>query len=274
MRWYAVIDTRCFPTGTSTRLGELPDPANLPPIQTFTPSIGPPSGLDLLAAAATGDPPPPTESTNLPATLHDTGPYNPAASLPPKVVKRVLALDFVEMSELRGDICSDDTTTSDTSSSAHRTGKPPVKDIKVWLECYARMAALLTMRFPEKAPELCAYQTTIMNAAYNYEGSNWVAYDRQFLRDRLARRDLNWSVPNSRLYSEAFVHGPRSCDPALPALPLRGSRGGELSSQPQPGHVELDPRSESGSMGCTTAGRSHVLTNANRQTYGDPRGVS
>ena len=205
MRWYAVIDTRCFPTGTSTRLGELPDPAHLPSIPTFTPSIGPPSGLDLLAAAATGDPPPPTESTNLPATLHDPGPYNPAASLPPKVVKRVLALDFVEMSELRGDIWSDETTTSDTSSSARRAGKPPVKDIKVWLECYARMAALLTVRFPEKAPELWAYQTTIMNAAYNYEGSNWVAYDRQFRRDRLARRDLNWSVPNSRLYSEAFT---------------------------------------------------------------------
>ena len=33
-------------------------------------------------------------------------PYNPAATLPPNVVKRILALEFVEMSELRGDIWS------------------------------------------------------------------------------------------------------------------------------------------------------------------------
>ena len=45
---------------------------------------------------------------------------------------------------------------------------------KVWLECYARMAALLITRFPLKGPKLWAYQTTILSAAHNYEGSNWV----------------------------------------------------------------------------------------------------
>ena len=38
-----------------------------------------------------------------------------------------------------------------------------------------------------------------------YEGATWVAYDRQFRREMLARKDLNWSVPNSRLYNEAFT---------------------------------------------------------------------
>lgn len=67
------------------------------------------------------------------------------------------------------------------------------------------MAALLVMRFQEKAPELWAYQFTILKAAHNYEGSNWVTYDRQFRCDRLARKDLDWSVPNIHLYNEVFT---------------------------------------------------------------------
>ena len=64
---------------------------------------------------------------------------------------------------------------------------------------------MLVSRFPEKGPELWAYQSTILNAAHSYEGVTWVAYDRQFWREMLARKDLNWSVPNSRLYNEAFT---------------------------------------------------------------------
>jgi len=72
------------------------------------------------------------------------------------------------------------------------------------------MAAILVQRFPEKGPELWAYQATILRAAHNYEGANWVAYDRQYRRDMLAKKDLNWSVPNSRLYNEAFTGRARS----------------------------------------------------------------
>ena len=67
------------------------------------------------------------------------------------------------------------------------------------------MAAFLATRFPEKAPELWAYQTTIVKAAHAYEGSNWVSYDRQFRREMLARKDLNWSIPDAGLYNEAFT---------------------------------------------------------------------
>ena len=33
----------------------------------------------------------------------------------------------------------------------------------------------------------------------------WVTYDRQYRREALARRDLNWSVTDPRLYNEAFT---------------------------------------------------------------------
>ena len=63
----------------------------------------------------------------------------------------------------------------------------------------------MTTRFPEKAAELWAYQTTIIHAAHTYEGANWVAYDRLYRREMLAAKNLNWSIPNQRLYSEAFT---------------------------------------------------------------------
>ena len=68
-----------------------------------------------------------------------------------------------------------------------------------------RHGAILATRFPLKAPELWAYQSTIVKAVHSYEGANWVAYYHQFRRDTLARKDLNWSTPNSCLYNEAFT---------------------------------------------------------------------
>ena len=188
----------------------MPDPAQLPQLPVFSSTPTLPSGLDLLATAASsaqsGTGPSQAYQSGAPASLHTTGPYNPAASLPPKIVKKVLDLEFVEMAELKADIWVDEPLSLDASHPARRAvSKPPVTDIKVWLECFSRMAALLVTRFPEKGPELWAYQTMILRAAHNYEGSNWVAYDRQFRRDMLARKDLNWSAPNARLYNEAFT---------------------------------------------------------------------
>ena len=40
-----------------------------------------------------------------------------------------------------------------------------------------------------------------MRAERNYEGKRWVTYDCQFHRQALAKKDLNWSVTNPRLYN-------------------------------------------------------------------------
>ena len=152
----------------------VPPGAMLPPLPVFP--------LGTVPSAAPGLPP--TSSAALvhlpsvPATvLSAPGPYNPAASLPPKVVKKVLGLEFVEMAELKADVWVDEPSTADANPD-HRASKPLGTDIRIWLECYGRMAALLLTRFPEKVPELWAYQSTVLRAAHYYEGANWVAYDR------------------------------------------------------------------------------------------------
>ena len=188
----------------------MPNPAQLPLLPIFQAAPATLSGLDLLAVAAAsmsaGSAIPLSGQAGTAAALSLPEPYNPAVALPPKVVKKVLDLEFVEMSELRGDIWMEDTAPTDSMHQTRRpTANPPVTDIRVWLECYARMAALITSHFTQKASELWAYQSTILKAAHNYEGSSWVAYNRQFRRDMLARKDLNWSMSNARLYNEAFT---------------------------------------------------------------------
>lgn len=149
----------------------------------------------------------PTNIETPQSSLITRGPFNPAAMLPPKLVKRILELEFVEMAELTVDAWEDSSSPApDTSVVGRRPSRrAPITDINIWLECYARLAALLSTRFPDKAPELWAYQSTIVRAARNYEGGAWVAYDRQYRREALANKNLDWSVPNHRLYNEAFT---------------------------------------------------------------------
>ena len=182
----------------------MPEASWQPQLPSFTPSEGE-TGLTLLAQIATSK-----EDKELPkvnASLQQPGPHNPAAALPPKLVKHIVALEFIEMSDLRADIWPEESGPVENTSMGHRRppSKPPIIDIRIWLERYGRMAAILASRFPEKVPELWAYQATILRAAHNYEGGNWVAYDRQYRREMLAKGDLNWSNPNARLYNEAFT---------------------------------------------------------------------
>ena len=91
-------------------------------------------------------------------------------------------------------------------------GQPPIQNILAWVEKYSVMAALLASRFPDKAPELFAYQASIVRAERNFDDRCWVAYDRCYRREALAQKNLNWSVTNARLYNEAFT----GCARAVP----------------------------------------------------------
>ena len=132
--------------------------------------------------------------------LMGPGPFNPVAVLPTRVVKRILDLEFLEMAEV-----SLDSEPVPVPGRPPPPGRTPVQDISQWIERFSLMAATLTTRFPEKAPEFFAYQATIVRAERNYEEGRWVAYDRQFRREALARRNLNWSATDPCLYNEAFT---------------------------------------------------------------------
>ena len=135
---------------------------------TFTPTPAAHEGLGLLAAAATASPLKALAPVAI-SSLSGPGPYNPSASLPAKLVKRILELEFVEMSE----ISVADADPPQVPDRTHTPALLPVADISVWVECFSMMASILVTRFPDKAAELFAYQVSIVRAEQNYEGKRW-----------------------------------------------------------------------------------------------------
>ena len=131
--------------------------------------------------------------------------FDPTAALPPKLVKRIRNLEFIEMAELLLEAWPDENLSADPGQPHRRARRAPVTDILPWLECFGRLASVLCTEFPDKAAEFWAYQTSIIKATRNFEGTAWVAYDCQYRREALAKRDLNWSACNARLYNEAFT---------------------------------------------------------------------
>ena len=114
--------------------------------------------------------------------------------------------------------------------------KAPVHDIGLWIECFSRMAAVLVSRYPDKAPELFAYQATIVRASRNFKGNSWVAYNCQYRCEALANRDLNWSQMNARLYNKAFTGHAKSLVAGIASVtltcPLEPNLGSTVSTQP------------------------------------------
>ena len=109
------------------------------------------------------------------------------------------------MAELLPEAWPNKNLSADPGHPHHRARHTPVTDILLWLECFRRLASVLCTEFPDKAVEFWAYQTSIIKAARNLEGTAWVAYDHQYCREALAKRDLNWSTCNAHLYNEAFT---------------------------------------------------------------------
>ena len=173
-------------------------------------------------------------------------PVGPMAGIPARLARRILDLEFIEMCDLLPDSWQEETQQLLVLDSLHLTPrrvsrKAPVHDIGLWIECFSRMAAVLVSRYPDKAPELFAYQATIVRASRNVEGNSWVAYDRQYRREALANRDLNWSQMNTRLYNEAFTGRAKSIPRCRHCLsdthtttncPLEPNLGGAVSTQP------------------------------------------
>ena len=187
-------------------MGTLPKDLGSVRLPTF--EADPSDGLGHLAAAlspaihATTMSTPPTQP-QLRSSL-EASHYSATNRLPQKLVTRIQALEFIEMSEMLPE-----TWLPDHQEMATAPRRPsrntPVTDILVWTECFSLMAAVLAERYPDKAPQLLAYLRRIVHAARNFHGMAWVAYDRLYRRQALAQRSLDWAREDASLYNEAFV---------------------------------------------------------------------
>ncbi len=70
-----------------------------------------------------------------------------------KVAKKIIELEFVEMSEVMMGL---------TSPRPFPPSRPPIISISQWTERFATLTALLSMQFPLKAPEIFAYLAAVL----------------------------------------------------------------------------------------------------------------
>ena len=124
-------------------------------------------------------------------------------AVPPKLIKRIVAKEFIDMWELLPETWQLETEA--TCCHSKRPRRALVTDIGVWTECYATMAAILSSAYPSKAPQFFAYLRTITKASRTFESAAWATYDMAFRRQAANRGNLDWGTIDTALYNEAFT---------------------------------------------------------------------
>ena len=130
------------------------------------------------------------------------------AGLPPipqKMVAKIQSDEFVDMSELLPD-CLDCPKTGHTSEdqAIPRPRRRYVSTILEWIQCFGIYMAVLTQKHPERIPDLLGYQQLIIEASLEYEGDNWLGYDRQFRLTAAATQNTAWGHIDQTLWSLVF----------------------------------------------------------------------
>ena len=78
----------------------------------------------------------------------------------------------------------------------------PVKDILVWLDCYASLVSVLCSAHPLKFHHFMDYQRTIIRAHRMFVGDRWVVYDACYRRSAANKKSLDWGIKDTDLYNE------------------------------------------------------------------------
>ena len=105
----------------------------------------------------------------------------------PKVVQARERGDFVDLAHLLPKTPNwDDEVYTDVAdqviliSKVKPRKRKTIQDLPTWVEAFCMFAAIKGKKFPKLIPDLMAYIATIVKAARDYWGKNWLAYDYRF----------------------------------------------------------------------------------------------
>lgn len=174
----------------------------------------PPQGNAVNPAPASAFPTLATAS-HLPSAL----PARLPLAVPPRVQDRILRGEFIDLDDLLQDqlqanedevvqvaVTSGRPLQLVTNRRRPATVKRRVHDLATWLEAWTIYARVITQAAPDRAPELLAYQSTIVEANCNYATEAWLLYDRKF-RMALSVQPLlfSWAVIDANLWQSSFT---------------------------------------------------------------------
>ena len=169
-----------------TEAGEQQDPQNI----TGPQDRAPPLNLgDLLPKSVPG-----VSSNKNKGVLIGAG-FPP---IPASLAERILKWEYIDMAELVPYIWSLPWSTGQPSKPCRQ-----VRDIAVWMQCFACYTAVLSTRFPENTPYLLAYMVTILGATQEFEGS-WTTYDTAYRQQMAVSGNRDWSQTNGSLFTKVL----------------------------------------------------------------------
>ena len=177
-----------------TEMGRLPASSIIATFPTFSTTVTSSPAIPMPSLATMSMMPPP-----IPPLVNQIG-----IPIPPRLSKKILDLEFIEMSELLPDTWNIQEEERGCCSR-RTTRRGPVTDILVWLECFAALVAVLSTKYPDKVTHFMTYQRTILKAQRCFVGDGWVTYDSTYRRAFAASKSLDWGLIDFSLYNETFT---------------------------------------------------------------------
>ena len=139
-------------------------------------------------------------------------PFRMASSLPPvppKLVRKIQALEFVEMRELLPDnlalIERLEALPVRMGQSARSPEQREIASLHTWTSSFATYVAVLSQAHPARVVDMLAYMRLIIREAHKHGGMGWLTYDAVFRRNQQGM-DTPWNVIDPSLHT-AYIAG-------------------------------------------------------------------
>ena len=134
------------------------------------------------------------------------------ASLPKKLVDRIVSGQYVDFSELPP--AKGRTRSLPNTEEGHIVviraedlagARKMIPDLATWLQCFCLYSAVITEREPDRTKSLLAYATTIAKASLKYSWPSWVVYDQNFRQEAADSGNKDWSRIDPSIYTQCFT---------------------------------------------------------------------
>ena len=101
--------------------------------------------------------------------------------VPKTLTNKIESREYLDMAELLLDrLGSYRSLTLEDKGGVPKLKRRAVTNSLEWIQCFSIYIAIIAQKHPERVPDLLGYQSLIIDASIQYEGDNWIGYDRRF----------------------------------------------------------------------------------------------
>ena len=194
----------------------------------------------------------PSEGTPEVATSgSQTGPFflsEAFTPVPAKLVKKIQALEFVDMADLLPDNIEirrreEGSSLGEAVTAVGRRARQ-VAQLSTWVQCFTTYIAIVAERHPSRVQDMLAYLMLIVREAQRAGGDAWRQYDARFRNFAAVHQSVTWGQPLPFMYASCFMASRAVASPCEHCLELdHSSAECALASHCQPLFPQLDTRS-------------------------------